>query len=331
MTSKPTSDAVARITRAVHDVLSALDAPARRRVMSPFDAPARREWHYAPRARPGLPLEDMSARERAQVHHLLAAALSPEGHAKVKAIMALEEVLREIENRPDYRRPLNYALAVYGEPGGQAPWGWRIEGHHVSLHFTIAPPDGIAVTPAFFGANPGEVRQGPKAGLRVLAAVEDEARAIVGGLEAEQRDTVVIAPVAPPDIITGPGRESSLRVPEGLPLAALNEARREAVMALVARYAEHLQGDLAEAQLRRISEAGVDALHLAWAGPLERGAPHYYRIHGPTTLIELDNTQNQANHVHTVWHDLADLFGEDTLRRHHLEGHRGHTGDHAHD
>ncbi|HET6520114.1 MAG TPA: DUF3500 domain-containing protein, partial [Geminicoccaceae bacterium] len=304
--------------------IESLPPEQRRRAVFPFDHGARFDWHYVPRGdRPGLPVRDMGADQRAAAFALLEFCLSERGHGKAKQIMQLEEVLRAQGERPEVRDPENYAFAVFGDPtDGRAPWAWRVDGHHLSLTFTSVG-DRLAVTPHFMGSNPAEVRSaGPLKGLRVLAEETDLAWALLRNLDDAERARAVIADRSMGDIITGPGREDALRgTPAGLPFAAMNEARREAAMRLVGLYAGRLRAPVAEAELARIRDAGIERLHFAWAGPLEPGRPYYYRVHGPTMVIEFDNTQNDANHIHTVWHDLTRGFGADLLRAHYAHGH----------
>jgi hypothetical protein len=301
--------------------LESLDAGRREATLHPLTGERHRDWHYTPReGRPGLPLKRMSAEQRDLVFALLASALSEEGLRRTRAIIRLEGILGALTGQPNFRDPENYALAIFGDPAGRSPWAWRFEGHHVSLTFTIAPGLGVAVTPAFFGANPAEVPAGHEhAGLCVLAVQQDLGLALLHDLSGAQQQSAILQPRSFRDILTGPGREASLRQPQGLALAAMTAAQREQALALVEAYVHSMRADLAERELRALREAGPEKLHFAWAGATERGACHYYRLHGPTLLVEYDNTE--PNHTHTVWHNLRDSFGEDLLRRHHETAH----------
>jgi hypothetical protein len=312
------------LAEAAQAFLMALAAEKRQRAVFPFDSAARLDWHYIPRRRQGLPIKDMSAEERAAAYRLLGTALSESGYRKVVGIMRLEEVLRQSAFFPFSRDPENYAFLVFGAPGGGRPWGWRVEGHHLSLHFTIVDDARVAVTPAFLGANPAEVREGAHKGLRVLAQEQDLAFDLVRHLGPGQRQQALIAARSLGDIVSGPGRSDSLKSPVGLPWAAMTPPQRDKALRLLAEYVHNLRQELAAVALRQVQEAGVDTLHFAWAGGLEPGQAHYYRLHGPTLLIEYDNTQNDANHIHTVWHDLRNDFGIDALRTHYRSGHRHH-------
>ena len=303
------------MTAAAQAFLETLDEEARSRVMIPLDSAERYNWHFTPRERQGLPLQAMTSEQRIAAHDLLRSALSSKGYLKATSVIALEDILHVLENNSPRRNPELYFFSVFGTPGASAPWGWRVEGHHLSLNYTAAT-DSLSTTPAFFGANPAEVRSGPHAGLRVLAAEEDLARDLMAAFDDEQRARAIISDVAPDEIVTGVARQASLDGFEGLPASAMTDVQRTLLRRLLEEYAHNMPHDVAHRQLRKIEEAGFDSLHFAWAGTLERGGPHYYRIHGPTVLFEYDNTQNDANHVHTVWRDFEGDFGEDLLRRH---------------
>ena len=306
--------------------LGALPAETRKRAVFALGDRERLNWHYVPRGREGVPFKAMPAPARAAAHELMKASLSGVGYGKAANIIQLEEVLRRIESFGLSRDPENYAFTVFGNPGVSAPWGWRVEGHHLSLNFTLVPGQPVAMTPAFMGANPAEVPSGPKKGQRALAAEQDLGRALAQSLTAAQRARTVIAAESLGDIVTGPGRADSLATPAGLPLADMTGDQLRLAAKLIEEYAHNMRSELAEQELRRMTEAGSERVHFAWAGPLEPGRAHYYRLHGPTLLIEYDNTQNNANHIHSVWHDPRRDFGQDLLRAHYE---RGHHHDHA--
>ncbi|HWC01152.1 MAG TPA: DUF3500 domain-containing protein [Methylomirabilota bacterium] len=309
------------LTRTALAFLAALD-PRRTLLASfPFTHAERLNWHYVPRRREGLALRDMTPGARAAAHALLQAGLSAAGYAKAVGVMRLEGMLRQTETLGRLTRdPDNYAVTIFGTPGGDAPWGWRFEGHHLSLNFTVAPGPAIAVTPAFFGANPAEVRSGGLQGLQVLRSEQDLGLALARSLGPTQRAQAVIASDSLGDIVSGPGRADSLKAPAGAALGDVDEASRALALRLIETYARNMRGDLAEAELRKVHAAGIERVHFAWAGPIDPTRPHYYRLHGPTVLIEYDNTQNNANHVHSVWHDPRGDFGVDLLGAHYRTG-----------
>jgi hypothetical protein len=300
--------------------LDTLDGRRLKAAVLPFDSAARFDWHYVPRRRPGLHLRDMDAGQRRAALKLVRTALSEAGFATAQGIMALEEVLKAEEGSAEYDAG-NFALAVFGTPEAGPPWAWRVDGHHLSLTFTVAAPGTVTVTPHFMGANPAAFRHGQRRIHNALGAEEELGRAIVRSLDPRLRAGVVMAGEVPDDIVAGPGREDSLRFPAGLPLARMPDASRDAVIELIEVYARRLRPDLAEAELDRMHRAGADRLHFAWAGGLRPGQPHYYRIHGPTLLIEYDNSRDGANHIHTVWHSPGRNFGADPLAEHYRMGH----------
>jgi Protein of unknown function (DUF3500) len=316
--------AEAAMAERVAALLESLPAEERRLAQRAFDDVERFNWHYVPRARAGLPIRAMGKRAGRALTDLLHYALSDAGFDKAKGIMGLEEPLGLIEGRPQYRDPRNYSVTVFGEPGCGC-WGWRIEGHHLSLNFTAVDEDVLAVAPAFWGSNPARVPDGyPMAGHRVLGRETDLAYGLIRGLEGASRERAIIAAGSLGNIITGPGREHLLQEREGLPLSAMPASLRDLALELLCTYARNLRGELAEREISRVREAGIEDVHFAWGGALESGRAHYWRLHGPITLIEFDNTQNNANHIHSVWHDLRHEFGGDLLRHHYEHGPHGH-------
>lgn len=301
--------------------LDALDADQRSRAVFALRDDERENWHFVPRARKGIPLKEMSESQRKRARELIAAGLSDRAVITTDAIIALEDVLLVMENSPRRDRGL-YFLTVFGTPSVDGTWGWRFEGHHLSVNFLIVDGAKFSVTPMFFGANPAEVRiDHAEKGRRALAAEEDRARALMGLLDAAQRQAAIISDRAPGDIITGNDREAKLAQPGGLAYAVMTSAQQNALRDLVALYAGRLRPELARTELQAIADRGWNAVHFAWAGGLERGQPHYYRIHGPDFVIEYDNVQNGGNHIHTTWRDFNGDFGRDLLREHHLEAH----------
>ena len=314
------------MARAAQAFLAALDSRRARQATFPFGDAERRNWHFVPRRREGVPFKDMTVVAQAAAHTLLQSGLSATGYAKTTDVMRLEGILRQLETFGAFRRdPDNYAVTIFGTPGQTAPWGWRFEGHHVSLNFTIVPGRAIAVTPAFFGANPAEVPSGSLKGLRVLRAEQDLGLALVRSLDGPRRTRATLAAASLGDIVSGPGRGDALTAPAGIPLGELGADSRAIALQLLEVYVRNARNDVAERELKGIHVAGIERVHFAWAGPVEPRQPHYYRLHGPTVLIEYDNTQNDANHVHSVWHDPRNDFGADLLGAHYRTGHPHHA------
>jgi Protein of unknown function (DUF3500) len=304
--------------------LRSLTPGQRRRAAFDIDSPERLDWHFVPRERAGLPLKAMDERQRLAAHALLRAVLSDAGYRKAIEITRLEDVLRAIEKVPRFERdPDNYAWIVFGDPELGVPWGFRVEGHHLSLNFVFAGP-AEAVTPAFMGANPALVPSGPLEGHRVLGAQEDLARELVRSLPAAHRERAIIAERSLGNIVSGPGRADVLESPVGLPVGDMAPPHRALAERLIEEFVGNLRTELAEAQRARIRESGIGAIRFAWAGPIESGRAHYFRLHGTRLLIEHDNTQNDANHVHSVWRDPTRDFALDLLGDHYRSGHHGH-------
>jgi hypothetical protein len=307
------------MAEAAQNFLAALTPEQRQKATFDLNDAERVNWHFVPRERKGLPFKEMTPAQRHLAHALLSTGLSHRGYVKATTIMSLEQILRDLEQgRGPTRDPELYFVTIFGQPGARSTWGWRVEGHHLSVNFTLA--NGHAVSaPTFFGSNPAEVKTGPRQGLRVLAEEEDLARALVSSLSEAQRQQAIIQTDAPRDIITGADRKARRLEPLGIGYAALNPEQQQRLRALVEAYAQRHRLELAAQDLEQIQQAGWDQVHFAWAGSLERGQGHYYRVQGPTFLLEYDNTQNDANHIHSVWRDLANDFGEDLLRKHYQE------------
>ncbi len=317
----------AEMAQAAQKLIAAVEDPQREELLLPWDEQERLNWHFVPRARKGLPLKELKEGQDAAVHALLKTGLSQRGNLDAGQIIELEIVLRRIEGR-EYRDPGLYFITIFGDPGEGATWAWRFEGHHLSVNFTVVNGQFVAGAPSFFGANPANHGEG-RARQRILAAEEDLGRRLIQALPDEQRRVAVIAERAFGDIVTGASHEVDIGERRGLAYGRMSPEHQQQLRELVEHYARRLRPELAETDLAGIQQAGWDNVHFAWAGPQESGQGHYYRLHGPTFLVEYDNTQNQANHIHTVWRDLKNDFGRDLLREHY----RLHQDDdgHGHD
>ncbi len=309
------------MTLAAQHFLASLTPEQRAQAVFPFQADERENWHFIPKERKGLALLDMQPHQKELAQALLAAGLSQQGYIRAVSIMSLEDALRIIENAdPNYRNPQKYYFSIFGEPSDTGTWGYRVEGHHLSQNFTVVNGK-IADTPSFFGANPAEVRDGPRKGLRILGAEEDLARDLLESLTAEQKKIAIVTDKAYPDILTMASRKAALAgQPSGLSAAKMTATQVGLLEALVADYASNVPEQLAEARMEHLRQAGTN-IFFAWAGAEQRGAGHYYRIQSPTFLIEYDNTQNNANHIHSVWRDFNGDFGLDLLALHYQQGH----------
>jgi len=306
---------------AANKFLASLDARQKAKATFDFKGDERLNWHFIPKERKGLTIKEMTSDQRKLAHALLASGLSQQGYAKATNIMSLEPILFELEGaaRKFPRDPELYHFFVFGKPGPKDTWGWRLEGHHVSVNFTIVDGEFVAGTPSFFGSNPGEVRQGPRSGLRILAGEEDLGRQFVKSLSDEQKKTAIFESTAPKEIITEAKRKVQPLETTGIPVSKLSSEQSELLLKLIKEYVYRVRPEVAAEDLSKIEKAGVDKIYFAWAGGTERGEGHYYRVQGPTFLLEYDNTQNNNNHIHAVWRDFAGDFGEDLLLKHYRE------------
>jgi len=306
---------------AAKNFLAALTQEQKDKALYTFENDERFDWHFIPKPRKGLPFREMTSPQRLLAHALLGSGLSQRGYQKATTIMSLEQILYEVENKSPTRDADLYYVTIFGQPG-KAPWGWRVEGHHLSVNFVVGNDQVLSTTPLFLGANPAQILSGPRKGLRVLGGEEDLGRQLVKSLDEQQLKQALIATNAPRDIITGADRKAKALEPFGIAASNLKPAQRDLLISLLKEYVFRCRAELAEADLKAIREAGEQNIHFAWAGGLEPGQGHYYRIQGSTFLMEYDNTQDKANHIHSVWRDLQNDFGEDVLKKHYENEHR---------
>jgi hypothetical protein len=296
--------------------LKSLDAGQTAAVQFQFENELRKDWQFVPMERKGLGLKQMKPHQRGLAIALVQSALSHRGFATAMQIMAMEQVLFELENNSLKRDPGKYHVFLFGAPSTDGTWGWRVEGHHISVSVTVVDGKEVKIAPAFLGANPAQVREGSMEGVRVLGDIEDFGRALVKQLTVEQKAKAVIADKAPRDVILGPGKEAAALDPKGLPASELGKNQQAMLKQLIESYLTRFRAEVADEDRQQIEAAGFDKLHFAWAGQIQMGRPHYFRVQGPTFVLEYDNTQNGANHVHVVWRNLKDDFGADSLRKH---------------
>jgi hypothetical protein len=285
-----------------------------------FEDPERLNWHFIPRPRKGLPLRDLEGPALKAAHALLASGLSSAGYEQALGVMSLEEVLYLLETgdraeRRERRNPGKYYLSIFGTPSGTGHWGWRVEGHHLSLNYTLENGQVTGSTPEFFGANPAFIDAGPGRAIRVLGTEEDLARQILKLCNADTLKVVHVDPRAPDDLRGGNPQggpnttQAETTPPIGLPASKMTGDQKMLLSKLLAEYLKNMPADIAGQRRARLTEAGFDNIHFAWWGDTERNQRHQYRVQGPTFLIEYNNTQNNANHVHSFWRDLAGDFG----------------------
>ncbi len=299
--------------------LAALTPAQKAKTVFPLDSEVRLNWHFTvPWERKGLVFKEMNQEQRRLCLALVQTGLSRGGYAKTLALMEWENVTSDMEGRPrgnDFRNPELYYLALFGDPASGKPWGWRFEGHHLSLNYTSVA-DQLSVTPHFMGANPGTIPSGERKGERLLAEEEELGRRLVQSLDDSQRRMCVISPKAFPEIVTGVEHVAALPGKAGIPYAALLEDQQELLAVLLKVYFDRMKPEIAEAKWATIQRQGLDNLYFAWAGGLLPGQGHYYRIQGKSFVVEYDNTQNNANHIHTVWREFDGDYGRDLLREH---------------
>jgi hypothetical protein len=318
--------AAEEMANAANNFLNALTSEQKAKAVYEFKDEERFDWHFIPKPRKGLPIKEMTPPQRPLAHALLSSGLSHQGYAKAATIMSLEQILFDVEgkgtrpNSPTRDAELYY-FTIFGKPGA-GTWGWRVEGHHLSLNFVCDEKEVLAVTPSFFGSNPAQILEGPRKGLRVLGHEEDLGRAFVKSLTPEQQKTAIVTNVAPRDIVTGNARTAKPLEPMGISGSALSATQKEQLMSVLKEFLFRYRPEIAEDALHRLGSSSaqpVASLSFAWAGEIEPGKGHYYRIQAPSFLIEYDDTQNDVNHIHTVWRDLTHDFGEDPLKEHYQQ------------
>jgi hypothetical protein len=315
-------DSASVMTEAANRFLASLTPEQRAQATFKFDDAERVNWHFIPKERKGLPLLDMASHQKHLATALLSAGLSQQGFMKAVTIMSLDDVLKVMEKDNGQRRnPEKYYFSIFGTPADQGTWGYRVEGHHVSQNYTVFNGR-VLDAPSFFGSNPAEVKQGPRAGLRTLFQEDDMGLAMVATLDAEQKKVAIVDQTAYKDIITFNNRTAALSgQPSGLLASKMNAKQLDALMALMEVYARNVPDQLAEAREEQIKQAGKN-VYFAWAGGVNKGDPHYYRVQAASFLIEFDMTQDNANHIHSVWRDAKNDFGDDVLKTHYQESHQ---------
>jgi hypothetical protein len=312
----------AKMAAAAERFLDGLSPEQRTKAAFPFDDKERMNWHFIPlqdRARKptrrGLPLGEMTADQKRSAMDLLKAGTSPGGDQKATTIMSLESILKELERGGAMvRDPGWYFFAVFGKPSANGKWGWRVEGHHLSLNFTVDNGRLVSATPAFFGANPATVTSGPRKGLRTLPEADDLARELFKALDEDQRKLAFQGRGNQFSEIAGRTPGPKVGKPKGLPASRMSADQRDLLVRLLRTYADRMPADVAEREMAEVREAGIDNIHFAYAGGLQSGEQHSYRIQGPTFLVEFlnvqeDSARNPANHIHSAWRSAKGDFG----------------------
>lgn len=312
------------LTQAANRFLSSLNNQQKQKTAYTFTDDERYNWHFVPKSRKGIPLNDLNAQQKEAAYALLKLCMSESGYKRATDIIQLETVLKVIENRDDnFRDPGNYYLTFFGTPTENKIWGWRIEGHHLSMNFSSQNNKLVAGTPGFMGANPAVVPSGPQKGKQTLKEETEQGFALVNSLNADQLTKALFNNNAPNDIITFADRTAMIKNPQGIKYNELTKEQQAQLVQLVDVYIHRYTKLFADDMWATVKAAGLDKLQFAWAGSKQPGTGKgwYYRIQGPTFIIEYDNTQNSANHVHSVLRDLKNDFGGDELLEHYKKEH----------
>ena len=289
-----------------------------------FDNQSRFIWSYLPVSmvrRAGISLRQLYEPQKVLVHELLKSSLSQSGYMKTEQIIGLEDILKVLEPNNYGRDADQYHISIYGTPDESGNWAWNFQGHHLFLSFTIVGGK-VSASPTFLGANPAEVRSGPQKGLRVLKNEEDLGFQLINSMNDKQKAKAIIQANSYWEILTTTSTQVGPLVSEGISVTALNTDQKQLLFDLIDEYISVMPADLAKKRQDKLEKAGKDKILFAWAGATKPGVGHYYRVQGPTFLIEFDNTQNKANHIHSVWRDFNGDFGRDLIREHYQ--HSGH-------
>lgn len=326
MTGASTAPLVARMRAAALALSAALEQPQRDALASTLTTEPFREWSYLPGPRLGLPLSGLDTSQREAALHLLETGCSAGGARTARDVIELDRISRERGGGTLLPGDDRFWFRVFGDPEHDAAWAWRVNGHHLAVHVTVVG-DRVAVTPSFFGAEPATVPSGPRRGLRVLSVEEDLARELLTSLDPDQRAVAVTSDTAPRDVLTrsDPVADPSV-ITAGIPHRDLHDPQRRLLERLVRHYLERTPEPVAAQAWTDVVDAGLGDVRFSWAGGSRPGEGHYYSVLGPTLLLEYDNTQDGANHVHSVWRDLrggdrGGDWGADLLARHYATTH----------
>ncbi len=306
------------------ELLNSLTASQKEIVSFDLEDPAKSRWHYLPHSsflREGLPLSDMTADQVEKTYALLEAYLSESGYDQMQQIIALENYLAEVENNPIKRDPTKYYLAFYGTPHQDSLWAWSFEGHHISLNFTIGKNE-IAFAPAFWGSNPGIVPDGAEKGKLILKSDHNLGLELIHSLTPQQLSTTLISSKTYGDILSLNKAEVRPFENNGISFSQLKPSQKELLKTIVYHHLDRMKKGVAQKAIERLEKEDWDRITFSWAGEMEKLTPYYYRIQGQSFLIEYDNSQNNANHIHVVWREFEGDFGKDLIREHYL--HTGH-------
>tara|TARA_R110000868_G_C10944758_1_gene767364 strand:- start:2451 stop:3449 length:999 start_codon:yes stop_codon:yes gene_type:complete len=300
------------------DFFESLNEDQRDKANLAFNDLNRETWHFLPAvsvAREGISLLELDEEQKVLAFNFLKTHLSEAGYKKIQSIISLENILAEISGDPVYRDPLKYHITIYGNPEKDKIWSWSFEGHHISLNFTISEGK-TSFSPRFLGSNPGMIKKGKRKGERVLNKEEDLAFKLINSMTTEQLKQTIFQTTSFEEIVTRNESKVAPLSSVGIQVKLLDENQQSILVSLIEVYLATIPTNLAKERFRAIKIAEFDDIHFGWAGSTDISKGHYYRIQGDTFLIEFDNTQNNANHVHTVWRDFYGDFGRDLIKEH---------------
>lgn len=304
------------------EFLNSLNEEQREKAQKEFDDLTRHTWHFLPAAmwpRPGIALEELNQNQQELFFDVLESFLSESGYSKTRSIMELENVLAEIENNPDFRNPELYFAIFYGNPATDEKWAMSFEGHHISLNFTVVEGE-VSLVPRFLGARPSFIPEGSRKGEKTaLHREEDLGIELIQSMTGEQLDKAIFLEVAFWEIVTNVATEVGPLTFEGIMMGELNDSQQVLLLDIINEYLSAMPEEVADKRYEKLKNEELSEIEFAWAGATTLGEPHYYRIQGKTFLIEFDNTQDDANHIHTVWRDFDGDFGKDLLREHYRQ------------
>ena len=327
------------IKTAADSLIKTLSPLQKRSALLAFNDTARIKWNNLPvgmRARAGISVGDMTEQQRRLLHRILSASLSSQGYLKATGIMHLDNLLNmwvdTAYSRHDFNDTVrqilvdlkwshrNYYLAFFGLPS-DANWGFKIEGHHLSVNLTFTG-DKISVTPWFIGTDPAEMQMTQYAGWRVLGQEEDLGIKLINILTADQQQIATRNTEVPGDMITG--AESGKRLIDywGIKGGQLDKKQKAVLLYIIREYVFNMEYEKATEEYDKIIKAGVDNIYFGWIGPYDEYRQHYFVLNGPTFLIEFDNAggpRGSANHIHTIWREKGNEFGEDLLKKHYMQ------------
>lgn len=330
---------IEEITAVTNDFLASLNEQQLQQASYDFNDSLRTKWTNLPvglAPRPGIKYGDLSAESKIQFHHILTTLFSSQGYLKATSIMKLDDILNEVYETAYQNKEINddmiqelrdlswdythYFISFWGAPGKTDPWGFKFEGHHISLNLTVNGED-YSVTPMFMGTDPAEVHTTKYAGLRVLSKEEDYGFLLINALSEEQKKKADLHMKVPEDIITNPNSSQRITEYRGIKAEEFNPAQKAILQWILREYIGNLEKEKAHLYFHKIEDSGLDNIYFAWSGSYVAQKPHYYIINSPDFIIEYDNFgfQRDGNHIHSIWREKGNDFGEDILKEHYLE------------